>query len=91
MRFIIAIAGFAMIVGACSLSFAEEEPKAKGLDVVTDTAIALIHKTNAFFQGNLAWTMTPEKDKYERDYTIDALGRKVPRSTLGKYDSGNRN
>ena len=89
MRFIIAIAGFAMIAGACGLGFAEDE-KTKGLDVVTDTAIAVIHKADAFFQGHLVWTMSPEKDKYRKDYTIDSLGQKVPRSTLGKYDSGNR-
>ena len=90
MRFIIAIAGLMMIAGACGSSFAEEE-KAKGLDVVTDTALAIIHKTDAFFQGHLAWTMEPGKDKYCNDYTVDALGRRIPRSTLGKYDSGIRN
>ena len=89
MRFIIAIAGFAMIIGVCGLGFTEE-PKTKGLDVVSDTAVAIIRKTNAFFQGNLDWTMPQEKDIYKNNYTVDALGRRVPRSTLGKYDSGNR-
>ena len=90
MRAIIAIAGFAMIVGSCGLGFAEE-PKTKCLDVVPDTAVAVIQKTNAFFQGNLTWAMPPGKDKYKKDYAIDALGCKVPSATLGKYDSGNRN
>ena len=91
MRSVVAIVGFVMIAGACAMGYAEEEQKTKGLDVVTDTAISLIHKTNAYFQGNLDWTMPEGKDKYEKDYTVNALGQKIPRSTLGKYDSGNRN
>ena len=75
-------------MGACWLGFAEEEQKTKGLDIVTDTAIAIIQKANAFFQGHLDWTMQPDASPYKKEYTIDALGRRIPSSTLGKYDSG---
>ena len=79
----------AVILGICGSGLAEEN-KTKGLDIVTDTAVTVIKKTDAFFQGNLEWQMKPGADKYKKDYTVDALGRKIPRATLGKYDSGER-
>ena len=49
-----------LITGASIYLNAEEtKPKeVKGLDVVPDTAVTVIKKTNAFFQGNLEFTMT---------------------------------
>lgn len=79
---IIAVAGLAICVPA--LIYAENvKPKEpKGLDVASDTAITVIQKTNAFFQGNLEITMSGDKDKYKKsDYTVNAMGVKVPKST----------
>jgi len=83
------IAVFVLIIGIYGLANAQDD-KTKGLDVVSDTAVSIIRKTNAFFQGNLEWTMPTDKNNYKKDYTIDTLGARVPRSTIGKYDSGNR-
>jgi hypothetical protein len=67
-----------------------EDQKVKNLDVVPDTAVTILQKVNAFFAGNLTWTMPAGKDIYRDDYTVDPLGRKIPKSTLGKYDDGVR-
>lgn len=85
---LIILMAFTLILGMCASGLAEEECKTKGLDIVTDTALVIIHKANAFFQGHLVWTMEPDTGTYKKDYTVDALGRRIPRSTLGKYDSG---
>lgn len=73
-----------------SISVYAEEAKVKGIDVVPNTAVTVLKKVNAFFTGDLTWTMPPGKDKYRDDYIIDPLGRRIPRSTLGKYDDGVR-
>ena len=83
------IAVFVAIVGESSLLYAADE-KAKGLEVVTDTATAVVNKTTALLTGNLECTMTTGKDKYRKDYTFDPQGRRIPRATLGRYDSGVR-
>ena len=67
-----------------------EEAKVKGVDVVPETAVTVLKKVNAFFNGDLTWTMPAGKDKYRDDYTTDVTGKRIPRSTLGKYDDGVR-
>jgi hypothetical protein len=67
-----------------------KEQKAKGVDVVPETAVTVLKKVNAFFTGDLTWTMPAGKDKYRNDYTINPIGNRIPRSTLGKYDDGVR-
>ena len=78
----------------CGTLYAEDvksvEEKPKSLDLVSDTAVTVLKKVNAFFTGNLEWTMPAGGDKYKNYYTVNALGQKVPDSTLKKYDSGNR-
>ena len=69
---------------------AEEEQKVKGVEVVPDTTVTVLQKINAFFTGNLTWTMPAGDSPYKNDYTVNSLGNRVPRSTLGKYDSGVR-
>lgn len=83
------IAVFSIVVWTCSMLYAGEE-KTEGLEVVPDTAVAVLRKVNAFFTGNLEWTMPSGKDIYKDDYTFDPQGRRIPRATLGKYDSGVR-
>jgi len=76
---------FALIIGVCSSLFAEAEKseEAKGVDMVFDTATVIIRKTNAFFQGNLEFTMPADTDKrkFGESYTENAIGRKVPNAT----------
>ena len=71
------------------LAWAEEE-KPKSVEIVPQTAVTVLQKVNAFFQGDLTWTMPAGKDKYRDDYTVTPQGIRVPKSTLGKYDSGIR-
>lgn len=65
------------------LSNAEGSEEARGVDMVFDTATVIIRKTNAFFQGNLEFTMPADTDKYNNreSYTENAIGQKVPKST----------
>ena len=79
----------AVIVCTSSFLYAADE-KVKGLEVVTDTASAVVNKTTALLTGNLEVTMPAGKDKYRNDYTYDPQGRRIPRATLGRYDSGVR-
>lgn len=60
-----------------------QEPKVKSLDIVSDTAVTVIRKTSAFFNGNLDITMSSDADKYKyrNEYSVDAIGRKVPKAT----------
>jgi len=67
-----------------------EEPKVKSIEVVPETAVTVLKKVNAFFTGDLTWTMPAGKNKYKDNYTVDPLGHRVPSSTLGKYDDGVR-
>lgn len=67
-----------------------EEGKAKGLDLVTDAAGALVTKAQALLSGNLEVKMDVDKDRAAKkdDYTLDATGQKVPKATVTK--SGRR-
>ena len=74
-----------LIVGACVSSYAEEtgqdEQKAQGLDMVSDTVKTALSKANALLTGNLDITMSLDKPNTEEQFTRDAIGRKVPKST----------
>lgn len=79
-----------IFMGRASFPAYAEEAKVKGVDVVPDTAVTVLKKVNAFFTGDLTWTMPAGKDRYRDDYATDVTGRRIPRSTLGKYDDGVR-
>jgi hypothetical protein len=82
-----------MVIGAMILmgiAVYAEEAKVKSVEVVPETAVAVLNKVNAFFQGDLTWTMPVGKDKCRDDYTVTPQGIRVPRETLGKYDDGVR-
>jgi hypothetical protein len=68
----------------------KEEPKTKSIEIVPETAVTVLKKVNAFFTGDLTWTMPAGKSKYKDDYTLDPQGNKIPSRTLGKYDDGVR-
>lgn len=77
-----------LIAGGCGELCAEDEgsKEPKGLDVVSDVAVTLIKKTNAFFQGNLEITMPPDVDsnKNKDNYSSNAIGQRVPKATNTK-------
>ena len=100
MRYI-GIAVFILMLGICPALYAEEaeetketekakEVETKGLEMVPETVMAVVNKADALLTGNLKCTMTIDKDKYRDDYTFDPQGRRIPRATLGRYDSGVR-
>jgi len=89
------LAGVVVVIMICAPVYAEEEKepianKTQGVEIIPDTAATILKKLNAFFAGNLEWTMPADKDKYKEDYSVDPTGMKRPRTTLKKYDSGVR-
>lgn len=71
-----------LIVGASVLSYAEEaEQKAQGLDMVSDTVATAFNKATALLSGKLEITMSLDKPNTEEQFTINAIGQKVPKST----------
>lgn len=62
------------------------EPKVKGLDMVTDVVGDVGNKAIALVSGNLSVEMEPGKDKTinKNDYTYNALGQRVPKTTATK-------
>jgi hypothetical protein len=85
------ITTLAVILAACALACAgEEKPKTKGLEIVTDTATSVVNKAAAMLEGDLEIKQEIGRDKFRNDYDMDPLGRKIPRGTLKKYDSGVR-
>lgn len=85
----ILIIALVFLAGASCFA-AEEKVKTQGLEMVPDTATAVVNKATALITGDLECTMTIGKDKYRDDYTLDPQGRRIPRATLKKYDSGVR-
>jgi hypothetical protein len=79
-----------MLMLSLTIPACAEETKVKSVEVVPETAVVVLQKVNAFFQGDLTWTMPSGKGKYKDDYIVDPQGNKLPRSTLGKYDDGVR-
>ena len=54
------------------------------LDMVSDTVSAAFSKVNAALQWNLDITMAPEKRNSKDQYTTNAIGQRVPKSTAIK-------
>jgi hypothetical protein len=53
------------------------------LDMVSDTVGQVFNKANAILSGNLEVTMSKKVDKRD-DYTINAMGQRVPKKTAIK-------
>jgi len=53
------------------------------LDMVSDTVAAVFNKANALLAGDLEITMSSKVEKRD-DYTINAMGQRVPKSTAIK-------
>jgi hypothetical protein len=60
------------------------EGKVQGVDLVTDAAAALVTKAFAMLSGNLDVTVKTDTDriKNKNNYTKDAIGLTVPKSTF---------
>lgn len=67
-----------------------KQPEAKNLDLVSDVVADAFAKTNALLTGNLEITMDRKTDKRD-DYTINALGQRVPKSTAIRSGSSLHN
>ena len=80
-----AMAVFVMIVLMCGSLFADEK-KVQGVDLVTDAAAAIVTKAFAILSGNLEVTMAADNGriKNKNNYTEDAIGQMVPKSTVTK-------
>ncbi len=58
----------------------EKPPNEVNFDMVSDTVGQLFGKANAIVSGNIDITMSPRVDKKD-DYTINAMGQRVPKAT----------
>lgn len=72
-----------MLAAGFSAHAQDEKQDAKGLDMVSDTVTSVFNKANALLSGTLEVTMSKEEDKAVRaqEYTTNAIGQKVPRSS----------
>ena len=70
--------------GLCFSAQAQGEDAAKGLDMVSDTVAAAFSKANALLSGSLDITMSLERPDTEKQFTTNALGQRVPKSTAVK-------
>lgn len=82
---ILALFFLLLVFGYDSIVLAEEK-KAKGLDMISDTVTAAANKASAILTLNLEVTMDEDKDKYKYkdNYTVNAIGQRVPRATSTK-------
>ena len=87
MRYAI-MAVLAISIGICVSAYADGEDKAKGLEMVTETATAAVDKVNALLTGNLEITMSGEPAIDKTKYTINAIGQRVPVSTTSYARKG---
>jgi len=87
MRYAI-IAVLALSTGMCFTAYADGENKAKGLEMVTETAGAAVGKVNALLTGNLEITMSGEPAVDKTKYTTNAIGQRVPVSTTSYARKG---
>ena len=87
MRYAI-IVGLALTVWMCAPAHADGENKAKGLEMVTETATAAVDKVNALLTGNLEITMSGDPAIDKTKYTTNAIGQRVPVSTTSYARKG---
>lgn len=72
---------FAVTVMPCC---ADDEQKAQGLDMVSDTVATTFNKVNALLEGKLEVTMSPDKTDTVEEFTTNAIGQKVPKTSAIK-------
>jgi hypothetical protein len=77
----IALFGLAMMLVSVSAYADDKQPQQEvKLDMVSDTVGQVFNKANAILSGNLEVTMSKKVDKRD-DYTINAMGQRVPKAT----------
>ena len=85
-----------VMMALCHQAYADDEKKADDnrqvkLDMVSDTVATAFNKVNAALQWNLDITMSPEKGNAPKEYTVNAIGQKVPTRTAVKSASSLHN
>lgn len=85
MKHLIIIFTVFMTIFCRSLYAEDKEPKG-AVDVTSETAVSVIQKVNAFFQGNLEVTMDSDQERIKNkdNYITNAIGQKVPKTTATK-------
>ena len=73
---------FGLVMMFISVSaYSDDKPQQEvNLDMVSDTVGTVFNKANAILAGNLEVTMSKKVDKRD-DYTINAMGQRVPKAT----------
>jgi hypothetical protein len=89
MRYIFVIF-FVLIAGICVSAYADGENKAKGLEMVTETAASAVDKVNALLTGSLEITMSGDPAIDKTKYTTNAIGQRVPISTTSYARKGSQ-
>jgi len=72
-----------MAAGICGMASAADDQEVR-YDYVTDTVSGVVNKAASILTGQTAITVAPDNDGSPDDFTRDALGRRVPRSTAVK-------
>ncbi len=80
------MAVFMLVSWVAVSAYAEEKDPPKGVEMISDTVTAAANKTSALLCGKLEFTMSQDRDKYKDkdNYTINAIGQKVPTATRAK-------
>ncbi len=73
-----------LLIGVSIIAYADDEQKAQGLDMVSDTVATAFNKANALLAGKLDITMSLEKPDTEEQFTTNAIGQKVPKASAIK-------
>ena len=73
-----------LFIGISNPVYADDQQKAQGLDMVSDTVATAFNKANALLAGNLDITMSPDKPATEEQFTTNAIGQRVPKTTAVK-------
>lgn len=74
-----------LVIGPASWSCADEnQQKAKGLDMVSDTVATTFKKATALLEGKLEVTMSLDKTNTTTQFSTNAIGQKVPKATAIK-------
>lgn len=72
-----------LALGACVSAYAADDQEIK-YDYVTETVSGVVNKAAAILTGQAEITVSPDNDGKPGDFTRDAIGRRVPKSTAVK-------
>lgn len=72
-----------MAAGVTLAAFAADEQEVR-YDYVTDTVSGVVNKAASILTGQTTITVSPDNDGNPDDFTRDAIGRRVPKSTAVK-------